>query len=587
MTPTKYEYGRAAALSPRALRLFAAAVILAAVALVYGRTIGFGFVWDDEYFVVRNEAIRSAHELPRYFTDVSTSAAAGHDIPLWRPLRSISYMIDYQLAGLAPAWSHAHNVLLHGFNSVLLFLLLLQLGSWARPEGTEPAAREAGAGFSALVWALHPLQTESVAWVKSRDELLFTFFYFAALWFAAIGLSRARFPAGLFLAMLGSLALSLLSKEMAVTFPLAITALWMLTHPRPPLRTAALPIAATGALTALYLTARHLAIGATAQMPERLGGSAWADLLTTFAAIARYAELTLLPVRQLADYALFPIAESPLDGRVLLGIGVVGAALAAGVRFRRRDARITFGAAFVFITLLPVLNIVPAMQHLAERFLYLPLAGVAMCLATAAERALAAGPRTDRPLAHSRTNIVAALLAAIVVGYGTAAAVRASVWRSNDTLYTHIYEDGYRPRRAVNNYALVLVRQKRYEEAQPLLERLLEAAPDKHGMSRDQILNALAVCHLAQGRVEEGGRYAQEALAANADNASIHETMGLYHGLSGRHADAAHHYGRASELNPHNAQARQNYDTARRRAAADGATTTPAAAPADSPPAEP
>jgi len=139
------------------------ALFLAAV-LVYAGALSCGFVnWDDDVYVTGNALIRDLSPAgvgrmftTRHFTD-------------YLPVNLLSLALDYRLWGLDPRGYHAHNVLLHGLNACLLYALLARLFGDRRP-----------AFLAALLFALHPLNVEAVAWVSQRKTVLSMFFFLAA-----------------------------------------------------------------------------------------------------------------------------------------------------------------------------------------------------------------------------------------------------------------------------------------------------------------------------------------------------------------------------------------------------------------------
>ncbi|MCH8332889.1 hypothetical protein IIC65_03065, partial [Candidatus Sumerlaeota bacterium] len=150
----------------RANRLFTLgsfAFLIVAGWLLWGRTLGHEFVWDDNDFIVRNAALRSWTFLPQYFTSVDTMAGGSFadQFLVFRPLRNVSYRLDFAVAGLNPRWWHATNVWLHVLNALLLYLI-------ARTLMTGPLAPL----FAASIFLLHPVQSEVVCWIKARDDLL-------------------------------------------------------------------------------------------------------------------------------------------------------------------------------------------------------------------------------------------------------------------------------------------------------------------------------------------------------------------------------------------------------------------------------
>ena len=122
-----------------------------------------GFIWDDDYYVTENETLHSVNGLKRIWTEKGA-------VPQYYPLVHTFFWIEYHLWGLNPLGYHINNVLLHGLNSILLFLILKK---WAFP----------GAWMMAVLFAVHPVHVESVAWVTERKNVLSGFFYLCAMHF--------------------------------------------------------------------------------------------------------------------------------------------------------------------------------------------------------------------------------------------------------------------------------------------------------------------------------------------------------------------------------------------------------------------
>ncbi len=145
----------------RSIINFATVLILLIVCvIIWGKTLSYEFVWDDSYFIVSNTALRSWKMIPNYFTDMSTMAGNGLSkvFVVYRPIRNISYLLDFKIAGLQPGWWHIHNVLLHLFNSILVYLVAKRIfkKGWLPPL------------TAALIFLVHPVQTETVAWIRRR-----------------------------------------------------------------------------------------------------------------------------------------------------------------------------------------------------------------------------------------------------------------------------------------------------------------------------------------------------------------------------------------------------------------------------------
>src|SRR4029077_8143475 len=144
-----------------------------------------------------------------------TGAIMGH----WTPVTWLTHGLDYAVWGMNPLGYHLGNLLLHAGNVALVYALALRLLGTALPRA-ELTARRLGAGVTALLFGLHPLRAESVAWITERRDVLAALFFLLALlaWLRFAG-ERRR---GLYLASLGLFALGLLSKSMVVSLPVVL-----------------------------------------------------------------------------------------------------------------------------------------------------------------------------------------------------------------------------------------------------------------------------------------------------------------------------------------------------------------------------
>lgn len=181
-------------------------MILVALLAAYSPALHGGFLWDDDFYVSRNPALHDLHGLKRIWLDSSTN-------PQYYPLTFTTYWIEYHLWGLDTFGYHVINVLLHAASAVLAWRILLLLGV--------PGAWLAGA-----IFALHPIQVESVAWITERKNTLSGVFYFLAAWTYlshALGSSRRAGRPWLFPALSAALFVcALLSKSVTASLPLVI-----------------------------------------------------------------------------------------------------------------------------------------------------------------------------------------------------------------------------------------------------------------------------------------------------------------------------------------------------------------------------
>ncbi len=342
-------------------RLFVA-LVLAAVALIYGNTLVNGFVSDDELYITRNAQVVDA-SLHRLFTPNPVSN-------VFRPVTFATFALNWKLGGPNPVGYHLLNLLLHAGATWLLYILLLELiGS--TPEGKTIAM------VAALLYAVHPIHTEAVAWAVGRAELLAAGFLFAG-WILHL---RDR-P----YASLACFALAMLSKESAVVFfPLVILGDYAIGKWK-----SRLQYALEGGLTLLYLgllwkiqggrfgqTGISLEDNPLASVP-----AGWRILNATRVAW-KYAALQIYPAVLSSDYSFNQIPMYR-DWRHTLPAALAAAA-AAGVWIwaaRKRQAGWTLAGAIYFAGFATTANIlVPTGTIMAERLAYLPSAGFCLLLA--------------------------------------------------------------------------------------------------------------------------------------------------------------------------------------------------------------
>jgi len=369
-----------------------------AAAAILSHLIGLwnGFAWDDIYYVAGNVGIQSWSHVAEHFVAPDLHLK-GLDTQAWRPLRNIAYTLDYAIFG-DKAWGfHLSNILIHAACSVLVLLLAQRL------------TRSSTAGLVAgAVFAVHPVLTEAVAWIKGRDDLLAALFGLAACLCFVVILERPNKRTWLDIVFLGLFVLALLAKEAAIALAptFVLLALWRKALPvrLPGVEGAsgnvASPDSAEGAATAiegrqaarriwtlcalgvalavLYVFARTAVLGRVSQTGW-ITGSLKSTYLTIPHVMAYYLLLACFPVWLVCDYSHFPVHHDfgdPMVVGFILWFVLLGALL---LRYGRRAPVAVFGVLWFFLNLLPVSNLVPTMQLLAERFLYLPMAG--LCVA--------------------------------------------------------------------------------------------------------------------------------------------------------------------------------------------------------------
>jgi len=341
-------------------------LILALTVIAYWPVFSADFMYDDRFFVQENAKIREWRFVPEYFANSSRSMASIFWDGIWRPLRTVSYLIDYKIWGSGAFGFHLTSLLWHLLNILLAYILLGRLFKDRRLTT-----------MACLIFALHPVQTEAVAWISSRGDLMFTAFgLMMFVFYRKYFQTRKKIHLAL---SLSCFVPALLSKETAVVIPLLIMLYDWLFEGQGRIRALAAGwkrYAPYFALILAYLAMRRLALGRVSQCPY-WGDSVWTTVFTMFRAALEYVRLLFLPLRLRVDY-VYQLSASLLDWRVLGSLAILSGISLLAWRDIKKQRYLAFGWLWLVTGLMPVSNLLPLTAILAERFLYLPLMGFAV-----------------------------------------------------------------------------------------------------------------------------------------------------------------------------------------------------------------
>ena len=354
-------------------------IILAVIAFgVFANTLNGEFIYDDKRQIAQNPLIQNASLFGKAvssdvwaFKGDGTIAGSNY----YRPTFVLWLIFNFQLFGLSAFGWHFTNILLHIGVCLLSFLLLRR---WNLDE--KPA-------FAiSLIFAVHPVHTESVAWISGSPDLLFGFFLLASLWFAenisrfVLNIADKKSKFGNYSDLIFALvfyAFALGSKEVAILcFPL----FYLIFAKSTDKKTAIKLIIPFFILAVLYFAARWFALG-TFALPTEDGTSFGATILTIPAMFVFYLKQTIFPVWLGANHPLRSISEISLLGFVLpLVISLSAICLFWLLAARSFVQKI--GLTIFILTLLPAMNATAFSfeQIVHERYLYLPLLGFLMMI---------------------------------------------------------------------------------------------------------------------------------------------------------------------------------------------------------------
>ena len=543
-------------------------VLLGATLAVYAPVLSHAFLGcDDGMYITANPVVQRGLTLAGWRWAWTTFDACDY----WHPLTWLSHMLDCQVFGALPAGHHLTNLLFHLANTVLLFLVLRRM--------TGTVWRSA---LVAALFALHPLNVESVAWAAERKNVLSTFFGLLALGAYVHYVERPRVLwYGLLLA---AFAMSLLAKPMLVTLPFLLFLLdfWPLrrfpagaassSDPSPGTDAPAFPpvplrrllfekapllvlSAACCAITAWAARATHGAISLT-RMPL---GARFANAVVAYAV---YLRKMVWPT----DLTLFyPHSGTQIPWASVLCAGLALAVLTAlAVVLRRRRPALLVGWLWFLGTLIPVIGVLQiGRQSMADRFTYFPLIGIFVALAwTIPER------WAGRPWPRA---VLAAAVGGVLSACTLATGFQLSTWQDDGTVWAHalrvtennpfaefsfgtyLYNHGHKAeglehlQRAarldpgdamiLNNLGMVLLDQGKVTEAADLFGRATAEAPWSIVYQ-----NGLGLALVRQGRLDEARRAFEEAIRLAPETPEPHFNLGAVLAEQGDHIAAAANY---------------------------------------------
>jgi tetratricopeptide (TPR) repeat protein len=526
--------------------------------LVWGPTAGYEFVWDDQVLVVENPSIRSLGNIPRMFHSLEAQSAIL--TPSFRPLRTAWYALLEALGGKAGprAWIfHLSNVLWHGTAAMLLFSVALLL--FESVPGATAAGRRLGALLVGVGFALHPVNSEPVCWVKCLDDLMAGVFVLAA----TRRLLKWNGGRRDYLAALVCFILAMYGKESAVPFA-AVVFFIAWGFRQMPWRKALGATAPFLAAALFYMLHRHVVMGRTSQYVP-LSGSYGKTLLDMLAVVPQYLRLVLgiPPFCIDYNYMVYEPVHRFFSGAVLGGLFAlllaVGLALWLWPKPRSRLA--AFGLIWAGLFLLPVSNIVPMMQYMADRFLYLPLPGFLIALAALALQ-------LPRP---GLSALGSALLAAI---WCVASCNRMGIWHDDVTLFVRTSLEHPGITRVENNAVAAIFRLPWMEglfpdyvktgsiamagsltpqQAQPVIKILTQA---RSLFADNQLVgSALAFAYAKTGQWSQAVALAQATASQHPDSANTWFNLAAILRASGNAAQARAACAKAIAVNPDYVQA--------------------------------
>jgi protein O-mannosyl-transferase len=505
--------------------------------LCYANTLLNGFVYDDGLQILANPYVKSWRYLPQIFrTTVWSFIGAAGDTNYYRPMMTFTYLLLWKAFGELPSGYHLFNILL---NSLVVTLVYL--------AGKELFKTWSIAAVAALLFAVHPIHTEPVAWIAAVPDLEATLLFVAAFY---LYIRKPKLHSTSQVLVAACYVAALMAKEPALMLAPLLACYEHFVRPGH-------ETSSTGAklrqylptcLVGLgYLAVRSLLFGKLAPVLQHPQVTWPQAIFSAFALITSYTRLLFWPA-PLSAFHTFHATESFWTASVLLGIAVVLACLLSIVYFHKRNPRLSFCVLWIGLTLAPVLNVRwMAANVLTERYLYLP--SVAFCwLAAYAGNALWRHFETQPKLALPAKAILATS-ATLLVGFGIASIVRRNqVWRDDLTLYSATLQTDPDSYVMHMNLGTTYFATRNYIAAEKELLLALQIRPNSAN-----VLNALGCVYLEENRLQDSEVALKQAIALKPNWTDSHFNYGRLLTKQGQSNTALSEFRTAVDTGPLNA----------------------------------
>ena len=497
-----------------------------------------GFLsFDDDTYITENRWVQQGLTVESIRWAFSSWRGAN-----WHPVTWISHMLDVELFGLDPVGHHWASIVIHVLNCLLIYFFLARITGelWA-------------SAALILLFSVHPLRVESVAWAAERKDVLCMFFWMICLlsYLAYVRVGRRSYYAASILAF----ALALMSKPMALTLPviLLLIDVWVLqrvpslqrlfTNSR--LWLEKLPFLGLSMASSVVTLLAQSEAGAVVAV-ESL--SLLPRLVNALSSYLTYLAKTLWPARLAV---LYPLSDDSAvwwkAGLALILVGLVSVMVTRSVK---RLPLLASGWFWFLVTLVPVLGILQVgNQSWADRYSYIPSVGLLMMgtvMLAAAARKYLSGPGWI-------------LLAGLLLAFPLVLTTRQQLshWRDSESLFRRTLAVTRGNPVMHLSLGVELSRQSRLEEAVAQYEEALKLWP-----TYAEAMNNLGAARIAQGRIDEGIELYGRALELRPDYVDALNNFAMTYAAKGQHQTALEIYQRALQLHPDAAQVHYNMGVA-------------------------
>lgn len=503
----------------RKLKPVAPFILLAALVIAaYANSIHGKFLLDDNILIKDNDYIKSFSHVPKVFT-TDMGGTSGYVYNFYRPVQMLVHMAQYHLWKFDVRFYHMTSILFH----ILVVFTLYRLISILFKD-------DILALFTAVLYAVHPIHSESVAAISVIGDPIVALFLLLSFIFYIRQLEEPR--AATYLLLCVTYLITLFSKESGLML-LGLFAAYHIIFRK---RIKALPLVALAGITAFYLVFRlfFFKVVVSARPDMSLGGIA-ARIPGIFVAIAGYIRILIAPfgLHMGHEHVLFKMtAPAALAGFAIV-IALVSLAFRAN---RKNNTLVLFALAWSSIMLLPVSNLYPISFYMADHYLYMASIGFFLIVAKALRSAY------DRP--QFRKYAVAALVI-LVAFYSFRTMQQNGYWKDALTFYERTLRFTPTSGRSYNNLANEYLQRNELEKAAELYRKAIAADP-RFMMAYYN----LGIVNYKLGKMEEATWYCERAMELDPAYPHIYNQLGLIYWATGKRDEAIASYKKALSISP-------------------------------------
>ncbi|MFC1548984.1 tetratricopeptide repeat protein [Candidatus Omnitrophota bacterium] len=498
-------------------------ILFTAALACYSSVLNAGFVWDDEFIILRNSLVRAPLWDMQMFKQDIVNSSFTHTW-YYRPVQILSYALDYRLDGMNPYVFHFTNLILHFLNGVLVFFLAYKL-----------TGERTVSFITSLIFTIHPAQVSAVSYISGRADLLFFLFGFLFLLFYI--LFRERKEYGYLAIGVVSLCLSLLSKEAALVFPF-LCLLMDLTVLKPRLGFRAVNHLPGFTVAGIYVGLHHLVTGGGHSILSGVSGGFSEKAVQILKTIGEFLVLGVFPYGLSMRHGV-----AAIGGNVFLALAILVIMIAVFIYLKDRWRVLLFASGFFLIALLPFLIVTASFDVFAEHWMYLAGFGLFLFISSG----LVWICTKWRPIGK---GIVLVILYAGIVFYSGSTMSMNRHWVDDVTLSDRILGFSERDAVAMHYKAVALLKSGEEKKSLDIMEDLSAHHPED---ARAWYLKGRL--NLAAGNKVEAEEAFKRALKLTPGYDNAYVGLALTALADNREKEGIEYIGKALDVNPRHPEA--------------------------------